>query len=141
MQGLYCVDFWKRIAAFMVDLIILCFTTPLVMAIFFIFLKTPPPAKDNPMAIVLVVIFIIISWLYFAFTECSKKQASIGKRIFQLMVTDLQGNRITFYKAALRFWGKFIVFPGFLLTPLIMKNKYLNDMFVKTCVVNKYEYK
>lgn len=140
MQGLYYVDFWKRIAAFMVDFIILCVTVPLVMAIFFIFLKTPPPAKDNQMAIVLVVIFIIISWLYFAITECSKKQASIGKRVFQLIVTDLRGNRITFYKATLRFWGKFIVFPDFLLTGLIIKNKYLNDMFAKTCVVYKYQY-
>jgi uncharacterized RDD family membrane protein YckC len=140
MQGLYCVDFWKRIAAFMVDLIILYVAIPLVMAILFIFLKTPPPTKENPMIIVLVVIFIIISWLYFAFTESSKKQASIGKRVFQLIVTDLKGNRITFYKATLRFWGKFIVFPGFSLTGLIIKNKYLNDMFAKTCVVNKYQY-
>lgn len=138
MQGLDGVDYWKRIAAFVVDFIILCVTTPLVMSVFFIFLNTPPPEKDNPMAIVLAVIFIIISWLYFAFTECSKKQASIGKRIFQLKVTDLQGNRISFYKATLRFWGKFFIFPGFSLTGLILKNKYLNDMFAKTCVVNKY---
>lgn len=140
MQDLQCVAFWKRIAAFMVDLIILYVTTPLVMAIFFIFLKTPPPKKDNPMVIVLTVIFIIISWAYFALTESSKKQASIGKRVFQLIVTDLQGNRITFMKAALRFWGKFIVFPGFSFTTLIVTNKYLNDMFAKTCVINKYQF-
>jgi uncharacterized RDD family membrane protein YckC len=140
MQDLPCVAFWKRIAAFLVDLIILYVTTPLVMAIFFIFLKTPPPTKDNPMIIILAVIFIIISWVYFALTESSKKQASIGKRVFQLIVTDLQGNRITFINATLRFWGKFIVFPGFSLTGSIVTNKYLNDMFAKTCVINKYQY-
>jgi uncharacterized RDD family membrane protein YckC len=138
MQGLSCMDFWKRIAAFMVDLIILYVTITLFMAILFILLKTPPPTIKNPMIIVLVVIFITISWLYFAFTESSKKQASIGKRVFQLIVTDLQGNRITFLKATLRFWGKLFVFPGFSLTGFIIKNKYLNNMFAKTCVVNKY---
>lgn len=138
MQGSYCMAFWKRIAAFMVDLIILYVTIPLFMAIIFIFLKTPPPTTDNPKTIALVAIFIIISWLYFALTESSKKQASIGKRVFQLIVTDLQGNRITFRKATLRFWGKLFVFPGFSLTGLIIKNNCLNNMFEKTCVVNKY---
>jgi uncharacterized RDD family membrane protein YckC len=138
MQGLYCVDFWKRIAAFLVDLMILYVTTPLFMALFFIFLKTPPPTIANPMIIVLGVIFIVISWLYFAFTESSKKQSSFGKRVFKLIVTDLHGNRITFQKATLRFWGKFFVFPGFSLTGLIINNKSLHDMFAKTCVVNKF---
>jgi uncharacterized RDD family membrane protein YckC len=137
MQGSYCMDLWKRIAAFMVDLIILYVTIPLFMAIIFIFLKTPPPATDNTKIIVLVVIFVIISWLYFALTESSKKQASIGKRIFHLIVTDLQGNRITFLKATLRFMGKLTEFPGFSLTLLFINNKYLNNMFQKTCVVNK----
>ena len=138
MQGSYCMDSWKRIAAFIVDIIILYVTILLFMAIFFIYLKTPPPTTDNPKSIVLVVIFIIISWLYFALTESSKKQASIGKRVFQLIVTDLQGNRITFLKATLRFLGKLFIFPGFSLTGLIIKNKYMNNIFQKTCVVNKY---
>jgi uncharacterized RDD family membrane protein YckC len=140
MQGLFCVDTWKRIAAFAVDLIILYAITPFFMALFCILLRISPPTLGltNPMMLVLGMIFLIISWLYFAFTESSKKQSTLGKRLFRLIVTDTQGNRITFRKATIRFWSKFFVFPGFSLTGLIIKNKSWHDVFAKTCVVNRY---
>lgn len=141
MQDLYCGGFWKRIAAFIIDFIILYTLTPLFMALICVFSKISPPTPTirNPIyLIVLGTIFVIISWLYFAFTESSQKQSSLGKRILKLIVTDLQGNRITFLKASLRFWGKFVFFPGFSLTGLIIKNKSWHDIFAKTLVVNKY---
>jgi uncharacterized RDD family membrane protein YckC len=42
------------------------------------------------------------TWLYFALSEQSRWQATIGKRLFRLIVTDLGGDRIGFGRAMLR---------------------------------------
>lgn len=36
---------------------------------------------------------ILLAWLYYALMESSAKQASLGKMIVGIAVTDLQGNR------------------------------------------------
>jgi uncharacterized RDD family membrane protein YckC len=140
MQGLSYLELWKRVGASIIDFIILFVLTPMFMAFFCVFAKTPPPALNiinATGAIILGTIFLVISWLYFGLTESSKKQGSIGKRVLRLVVTDLQGNKISFYKASLRFWGKFIIFPGFSLTGCIAKKRALHDIMAGTLVVNK----
>lgn len=44
----------------------------------------------------------LLYWFYSAFLESSKWQATIGKRIMGLYVTDVNGGKVTFRKAALR---------------------------------------
>jgi uncharacterized RDD family membrane protein YckC len=48
--------------------------------------------------------FVVTSWLYFAACECSKWQATPGKKFLGLMVTDESGARASFWKTSLRFW-------------------------------------
>jgi uncharacterized RDD family membrane protein YckC len=48
--------------------------------------------------------FLAISWAYFAGCESSKWQATPGKRLFGLRVTEDEGARPTFWRASLRFW-------------------------------------
>jgi uncharacterized RDD family membrane protein YckC len=57
--------------------------------------------------------FVAISWIYFAVCESSKRQATPGKRLFGLRVTDEAGARVTFWRASERFWfGRALVhFP------------------------------
>ena len=45
------------------------------------------------------VALVFASWLYEAFMESSSYQATIGKMIFGMKVTDLYGNRISFERA------------------------------------------
>ena len=56
----------------------------------------------------LLITCIIIPWLYYAILESSKNQATLGKLAARIIVTDLQGNRITFARASLRHFSKFI---------------------------------
>ncbi len=56
----------------------------------------------------LLVTCIIIPWLYFAILESSKNQATLGKMAARAIVTDLHGRRITFARASLRHFSKFI---------------------------------
>jgi uncharacterized RDD family membrane protein YckC len=48
------------------------------------------------------------SWLYEAFMESSSYQATLGKMIFGLKVTDLNGNRICFSRATGRHFAKIL---------------------------------
>ena len=54
------------------------------------------------------IIGIIIGWLYGALLESSHKQATWGKQMMKIRVSDLNGDRISFGKATGRYFGKII---------------------------------
>lgn len=56
----------------------------------------------------LLVTIVLIPWLYCALLESSKNQATLGKMTCRAVVTDLHGNRITFARASLRHFAKFV---------------------------------
>ena len=84
------------------------------------------------------VLFIIIPWLYFAGFECSKGQATPGKTLLRMVVTDWDGNRISFARATLRHFVKIIsaliLFIGFIMIGLTKKRQGLHDI-VSGCLV------
>ena len=47
----------------------------------------------------------IASWLYWALCESSAWQATLGKKALGIIVTDLEGRRISFGRASGRFWA------------------------------------
>jgi uncharacterized RDD family membrane protein YckC len=51
---------------------------------------------------------IMVAWLYCALFESSVEQATFGKMILGIKVTDLDGNRISFWRATGRYFGKMI---------------------------------
>ena len=57
----------------------------------------------TPLAIGLT---IPIMWLYYVLFEASSWQATPGKRVLRLYVTDLNGRPITFARATIRHFGK-----------------------------------
>jgi len=87
-------------------------------------------------------IFIPIIWLYFAIQESSSSQATIGKRVVNIKVMDIEGNRIGFGKATLRTFVKFfpIIGPIGCLAIAFSENKQgLHDWAAKTFVLySKY---
>ena len=82
-----------------------------------------------------------LSWLYFTIMESSKLQATLGKKICNLVVTDISGNRITFLRANARFWSKFIsgaiLCIGYIMAAFTEKHQALHDMVADTLVVKK----
>jgi uncharacterized RDD family membrane protein YckC len=95
-------------------------------------------AAINPIIASLGVLFIIIPWLYFAGFECSRGQATPGKTLLGLVVTDREGNRISFARATLRHVAKFIstiiIFIGFIMIGLTRKHQGLHDR-IAGCLV------
>jgi uncharacterized RDD family membrane protein YckC len=82
---------------------------------------------------------IAASWLYYAYFESSDWQATVGKKALNLVVTDLNGNRVSFARASGRFFAKIItgLIPlgiGYILAGITEKKQALHDM-IASCLV------
>jgi len=123
-SGIYA-GFWRRFAASFIDGIILLIADLILEAMGW-------PG----------ITFIIVSWLYFAISESSMMQGTIGKRIMGIQVTDMNCGRIKFGKATGRYFGKFIsgaVFLiGYFMAGFTEKKQALHDIMASTLVVKKY---
>ncbi len=85
-----------------------------------------------------VLAIIAAGWLYEAFMESSSYQATLGKMIFGMKVTDLHGNRISFARATGRHFAKIlsgmILCIGFIMAGLTERKQGLHDMLAGTLV-------
>ena len=84
------------------------------------------------------VLFIVIPWLYYAGFESSRSQATPGKLLMHIVVTDMNGNKPTFARVTLRHFAKIIstliIFIGFLMIGLTRKRQGLHDR-ISGCLV------
>ena len=85
------------------------------------------------------VLFVIIPWFYFAGFECSRGMATPGKTVMNIVVTDRNGNRVTFARATIRHFVKYIsaaiVLIGFIMIGLTKKRQGLHDRAADCLVV------
>jgi len=95
-------------------------------------------AALGPIIAALGMSIIIIPWIYFAGFESSRSQATPGKLLMRIVVTDLEGNKPTFARVTLRHFAKFIstliIFIGFLMIGLTKKRQGLHDR-IAGCLV------
>lgn len=81
----------------------------------------------------------IFTWLYYALAESSPKQATPGKILMGIKVTDLQGDKISFLKASIRFWLKilsfFTILIGYIMAAYTKKKQTLHDKISKCLVI------
>jgi uncharacterized RDD family membrane protein YckC len=87
---------------------------------------------------VILILMIFGSWLYEAFMESSSYQATVGKMIFGMKVTDLNGNRISFERATGRHFAKWLsgmfLCVGFIMVGLTERKQGLHDLLAGTLV-------
>jgi uncharacterized RDD family membrane protein YckC len=83
-------------------------------------------------------VLIVIPWLYFAGFESSRSQATPGKLLMHIVVTDMTGNKPTFARVTLRHFAKFVsalvILIGFLMIGLTQKRQGLHDK-IAGCLV------
>jgi len=95
-------------------------------------------AALGPIVAAFGMLFIVVPWLYFAGFESSRSQATPGKVLMSLVVTDLEGNKPSFARTTLRFFGKFIsaliIFIGFIMIGFTKKHQGLHDR-IAGCLV------
>jgi uncharacterized RDD family membrane protein YckC len=138
--------FWLRAAAFLIDILILGFAFVFISAsdpaafILNLDLNAPPLKvipRFTPLGIVLVYLMV---WLYFALFEASVWQATPGKRILRLYVTDLSGRRLTLARAALRNIARFLsgfLVVGYFLAGFTQKKQALHDILASCLVLRR----
>ncbi|MEJ0000728.1 MAG: RDD family protein [Verrucomicrobiota bacterium] len=132
--------FWRRFLALIADSVVL---SPLSIIAF-----TLNPAYQDESArtlaaalvsLVYAIFAFIIRWLYFALMESGGWQATLGKKLIGIRVTDLEGRRIGFGRATGRYFGKIIscltLFIGFIMAGFTERKQALHDMLAGTLVV------
>jgi len=82
-----------------------------------------------------------LPWLYYAGLESSALQATLGKRLLGLKVTDLNGKKISFARATGRYIAKLVSIMtlgfGFMLAGMSPKRQALHDMIAGCLVVKR----
>lgn len=142
--------FWLRFCAFIADLLIVGLVLgPITFKPLLNNVGPQASPKDilafytggSRQALAIALLVQLIYWLYYASLESSAWQASLGKKLFGLYVTDLEGKRISFARASGRHFGKlisqFILFFGYLLAGFTPKKQALHDMLAGCLVLRK----
>jgi uncharacterized RDD family membrane protein YckC len=130
--------FWRRLIAGVVDVFFLYTALIAVMVIPFIFGDSIGESFINAMEPFIVAILISAMWLYEAVMTSRWRQATFGKMVVGINITDIKGERLTFLRASARFIGKFILFGlGFIFQPFTEKRQALYDKIASTVVVRK----
>jgi len=88
-----------------------------------------------------VVVTFVGPWLYEAFMLSSEWQATVGKRAMNIVVTGMDGTRISFARATGRHFAKylsaFILGVGFIIAFFTARRQALHDLIADTLVVNR----
>jgi uncharacterized RDD family membrane protein YckC len=86
-------------------------------------------------------VLIAGTWLYFAVMESSPWQATLGKKLFGLHVTDLSGQCLTLGHATGRTLAKYLSVMtagvGYLLCGVTERKQALHDLVAKCLVVRR----
>lgn len=149
--------FWLRVVAHLID----SFLAGIMFVILFLLgfavvgvghFRTLVQGVDNPdeiftpdviaLLLILGTISIVIMWLYYAWMESSPHQGTLGKIALGLIVTDLEGRRITFGRASGRYFSKIItgLIPfgiGYMMAGFTEKRQALHDIIAGCLVLRK----
>jgi uncharacterized RDD family membrane protein YckC len=125
--------FWRRFAAYAIDYVIVLLGTAVLGAA-----ATIAGLGDDSARLSLAA--LVGYFLYCVLLESSPWQATVGKRALGLRVTNAQGERIGFARAATRFVAKLLsvltLCLGFLLIFVTQRRQALHDLIAGTLVAH-----
>ena len=134
----------KRFVALVIDVIILSIFQSIITFVISLAIGGIAANEETIGAVIFtsvsVVIIIVIYWLYYAIQESSPKQATIGKQAMGLVVTDMNGEKVSFPKASIRFLSRSlsgILLIGYIMAFFTEKKQALHDMLAGTLVLQK----
>lgn len=143
----YYAGFWKRFAAYFIDEVILSFVGIMMMVVVAGIVGIPmglSGVDEDVIAPLIAVYFGIIhfllNWLYYTILESSGRQATLGKMAMGIVVTDMDGGRISFARANGRFWSKILsglfFSIGYIIAGFTERKQALHDLIAATLVSN-----
>ena len=102
--------------------------------------RSHPESAVSWVMLGLSLVLALLSWAYFALQEASAAQATVGKRLLGLVVTDLHGQRLSLARATGRWAGRYlssILCIGYLMQPFTARRQTLHDLMAGTLVWQK----
>jgi|ERR1700691_212330 uncharacterized RDD family membrane protein YckC len=154
--GLAYAGFWLRVVAHFIDSILAGIVFVILLLIAFAMVGpghfralaegSNPEEFFTPEVIAIIVMLagtsIVMMWLYYAWMESSPYQGTLGKMALGLIVTDIEGRRISFGRASGRYFGKIITgfIPlgiGYAMAGFTEKKQALHDIIAGCLVLRK----
>jgi uncharacterized RDD family membrane protein YckC len=148
--------FWLRVVAHFIDGILAGIVFVILLLIAFAMVGpgrfralaegSNPGEFFTPEVIAIIVMLsgtsILMMWLYYAWMESSSYQGTLGKMALGLIVTDLEGRRISFGRATGRYFGKIVTgfIPlgiGYAMAGFTEKKQALHDIIAGCLVLRK----
>ena len=139
--------FWLRFIAIILDRLVQgAVLVPMYFVVMFLYQQisdyqwTADELQETVIAF-MYVIFIPLDWIYYTAFESTKWQATPGKKLMALKVTDLSGDRIGFGKANARYWSKIlstlILYIGYIMVGCTERKQGLHDIIARALVVKE----
>lgn len=144
--------FWMRLVAYIIDYLLLSFVLGIIITILAVIFGLSLESWDDPDDVAAQIMIastvfglslgaVVVIWLYFALMESGKNQATLGKMVLNIKVTDMAGNRISFGRATVRFFSKIIssaiLYIGYIMIGFTERQQGLHDMIAGCLVVKK----
>ena len=136
--------FWRRSAALAIDGILLGSIQAIVNIVMITSIGMAGEGNEEAalgIAAVVGLLTFVGMWLYFALMESSGKQATLGKMMVGIVVSDVGGNRISFARASGRYFGRFvsgiILMIGYLMAAFTERKQALHDIMAGCLVILK----
>jgi uncharacterized RDD family membrane protein YckC len=140
--------FWLRLVAYVIDSLVLGIFVG--FAILMPLMEKAGVSPNNPWTLftsqsrqiaAINMLVTMAAWLYWALSESSPWQATLGKKALGLVVTDMEGRRITFARASGRYFGKIIstvvLGAGYFMAGFTEKKQALHDILAGCLVTRK----
>jgi len=138
-QAVTYSGFWRRVAASLIDSVILGVVGAILGIVLGLAMVSGGTDDTEVVELTGNVVGLFLGWLYYALMESSSKQATIGKMVMGIKVTDLEGNQISFARASGRHFGtiisSLILAIGYLMMLWTEKKQTLHDMMAGCLVV------
>lgn len=138
--------FWLRFVGYLIDSVVVAIPAGLTGACGGLVMSSfmgERTLSNLYLGALIVGYFLAIAaiWLYFTLMESSSRQGTLGKMALGLVVTDMNGNRISWGKANARYWSKYIssliLMIGYIMAGFTEKKQALHDMIAGTLVMRK----
>jgi uncharacterized RDD family membrane protein YckC len=128
--------FWTRFIALLLDALLMSVVSVLLFIAFGFPLALQP--DDIEAQLWLNLASVGLGWFYYAGMESSVYQATLGKQVMGIFVTDELGQRISFARATGRYFAKLlsgtILLIGYIMAAFTAKRQALHDIMAGTLV-------
>lgn len=140
--GFRYAGFWLRLMAAVIDGALVLIFVWLLSLVFDVDI-TEPDHKGTDFYVfrLFELVAMLGAWLYYTVMECTETQATVGKMLMGIYVTDFEGERMAFSRATFRYWMKYvsivIFFLGFVIAAFTRQKQALHDKAAHCLVLKR----